>query len=60
MTRDRFTADEIFGRTQIIKSLDNIPQNTQFRLQLSEFAKHWKGRKSGDELQLPKEVFNED
>jgi T5orf172 domain len=60
MTRDRFTADEIFGRTQIIKSLDNIPQNKPFRLQLSEFAKHWEGRRSRDELELLKEVFNED
>jgi T5orf172 domain len=60
MTRDRFTADEIFGRTQIIKSLDNIPQNKPFRLQLSEFAKRWEGRRSRDELELLKEVFNED
>jgi hypothetical protein len=60
MIRDKFTADEIFGRTQIVKTLDNIPQNKPFRLPLSEFAKRWEGRRSRDELELLKEVSDED
>jgi hypothetical protein len=58
--RHKFSENEIFGGTQVIKSLDNLPQNKFFRLSLATFAPHWKGFKRKDEVEALKSIFHVD
>jgi T5orf172 domain len=58
--RNKFSDDEIFGGTQVIKSLDNLPKNKFFRLSLSTLATHWKGFKRKDEVEALKSIFHVD
>jgi hypothetical protein len=55
--RHKFSENEIFGGTQVIKSLDNLPQNKFFRLSLATFAPHWKGFKRKDEVEALKSIL---